>query len=203
MDAVAHLVRDLEQKLGTRSTVGIGTPGVISPATGLMKNANSTWLNGKPLDRDLAAALGRKSSGQRRQLLRPLRVHRRRGQGSRGRVRGHRGHRDRWGGGGRGQGIDRTPRGGGRVGAQPASLAPCRRAPRPACYCGKHGCIETFLSGPGLETDYRENTGKRLSSPEVAERAGNGDPEPRPPSIATWIAWPGPWPRSSTCSTRT
>jgi len=56
---VARLVAELEQSLGAVGTIGVGIPGAISPATGLIKNANSNWLIGKPLDRDLAAALGR------------------------------------------------------------------------------------------------------------------------------------------------
>src|ERR671918_614261 len=57
--AVAALVAGAEAELGARGTVGFGTPGAISPATGLLKNSNSTWLNGRPLDRDLAEALAR------------------------------------------------------------------------------------------------------------------------------------------------
>ena len=59
LKAVCDLIIVLEQKVGTKATIGIGTPGAISPATGLVKNANSVWLNGQPFDRDLAAALGR------------------------------------------------------------------------------------------------------------------------------------------------
>ena len=57
--AVAGLVRDIEQELGARATVGVGIPGTISPATGLIKNANSTWLTGKPLAEDLPRLLDR------------------------------------------------------------------------------------------------------------------------------------------------
>ena len=57
--AAAGLVRAIEAALGRTGTVGIGIPGAISPATGLVKNANSVWLNGRPLDADMARALGR------------------------------------------------------------------------------------------------------------------------------------------------
>ena len=59
IEAIASLVAAAEASIGTSATVGIGMPGAISPATGLVKNANSTWLNGRPLDRDLATRLGR------------------------------------------------------------------------------------------------------------------------------------------------
>jgi fructokinase len=59
LDAIGALVTDAEAELGARGTVGFGTPGAISPATGLLKNSNSTWLNGRPFDRDLALTLGR------------------------------------------------------------------------------------------------------------------------------------------------
>ena len=71
--AAADLVRGIEAELGRDGTVGIGIPGAISPATGLVKNANSTWLNGRPLDKDIEQALGRSGPGrERRQLPRPL-----------------------------------------------------------------------------------------------------------------------------------
>jgi fructokinase len=66
--AIRDVVAATETKLMRKGTVGIGIPGALSPATGVVKNANSTWLNGRPLDRDLAEALAR----QRRQLLCPL-----------------------------------------------------------------------------------------------------------------------------------
>src|SRR5689334_12692735 len=59
LDAVAGLVRDIEREVGERGTVGVGIPGTISPSTGLVRNANSTWLIGQPLDRDLSQALDR------------------------------------------------------------------------------------------------------------------------------------------------
>src|SRR5512138_2745960 len=59
IEAIAGVVADLERELGSKTTVGVGMPGTISPATGLVKNANSVWLNGRALDRDLNARLGR------------------------------------------------------------------------------------------------------------------------------------------------
>src|SRR6516225_10673003 len=59
VEAIGRLVEEIEGELGERGTVGVGMPGAISPATGLVKNANSTWLNGRPFQEDLAKALGR------------------------------------------------------------------------------------------------------------------------------------------------
>src|SRR6266550_3208958 len=59
LDAIAGLVRELERVAGAQGTVGVGIPGTVVPRTGLVKNANSTWLNGQPLERDLAGRLGR------------------------------------------------------------------------------------------------------------------------------------------------
>ena len=84
MEAIAGLLDRLEATAGRVRTVGLGIPGTVSPATGLVKNANSTWLIGHPLDRDLARAAGPAGAGgQRRQLLRPVRGVRRRGRRSR------------------------------------------------------------------------------------------------------------------------
>ena len=77
--AIADLVRGIETELGGRGSVGVGIPGVISPATGLVKNANSIALNGHPFDRDLAASARPRGAGrERRQLLRPVGGRRRR-----------------------------------------------------------------------------------------------------------------------------
>src|SRR5947207_4290816 len=59
LSAIVGLVRAVETDTGATGTVGVGIPGTISPATGLVKNANSTWLNGRPLDKDMERALGR------------------------------------------------------------------------------------------------------------------------------------------------
>ena len=157
---------------GRRGTVGVGMPGHALPRDRLVKNANSTWLNGRAFDRDLAKALGREvrcandancfalseaTDGRRQGRTRGLRRDRRHGhrrRDRRGRPRAHRPERDRR-----------------RVGPQPAAVAGGRGAAGPACYCGKSGCIETYLSGPGLARDYREATGSELDTVAIAERA--------------------------------
>ena len=127
LDALLDLIAAAEAAIGQPATVGIGMPGAISPATGLVKNANSTWLIGRTLDRDLEARLGRPvRPGQRRQLLRALGGQRRRGGRRAGRVRCDRGHglrrrrrRPR-------SGPHRAQRHCRRVGTQPSALA-CER----------------------------------------------------------------------------
>ena len=140
------------------AAVGVGIPGTISPATGLVKNANSTWLIGHAArPRPGAHARPPGALRQRRRLLRAVRGDRRRRGRRRQRVR-----RDFGTGVGGGIVVRRPARPGPqrdrrRVGPQPAALAAagrCDERPGPACYCGRAGCIETFLSGPGLARDH-------------------------------------------------
>ena len=176
IDAIGRLVEDLETALGTRGTVGVGIPGSISPATGVVKNANSVWLNGQPLDRDLEA-----------RLQRPVRLANDANcfalsEASDGAGRGARVVFGVIAGTGTGGGIAVD----GRVLVGPNAVAgewghnplPWPRAgewPGPECYCGKTSCIETFLSGPGLEQDHERETGERVAVPELVRRAATGD----------------------------
>jgi fructokinase len=177
LEAIASLVEGLEQALGGRARVGLGTPGAVSPATGLMKNANSVWLNGRPLARDLERRLGR-----------PLRLANDANcfALSEARDGAAAGARAVFGvilGTGTGGGIAVD----GRIWTGPNAIAgewghnplPWPRAgewPGPDCYCGKTGCVETFLSGPGLARDYRAATGAEADGPEIAARAAAGEP---------------------------
>jgi fructokinase len=176
LEAVVRLVRDLEQETGTRGSVGVGIPGTLSPATGLVKNANSTWIIGRPLDRDLAS-----------RLARPVRLANDAncfalseavdgaGAGARvvfGVIVGT--------GTGGGIVVERKVLTGpnaiaGEWGHNPLPWPRPEEWPGPACYCGKTGCVETFLSGPGLARDYREQTGQTLDAAEIAARAPRGD----------------------------
>ena len=175
--AIAGLVEGFERDLGQRGTVGVGTPGAISPATGLVKNANSVWLNGRPLADDLECRLGR-----------PIRVandancfalsEARDGAAAGGRVV--------FGvivGTGTGGGLVVDGRAwtgpnaiAGEWGHNPLPWPRDGEWPGPSCYCGKTGCIETFLSGPGLSRDHREATGQALDAAEIATRAAQADP---------------------------
>jgi fructokinase len=176
VEAVARVVEDLEGALGARATVGVGIPGSISPATGVVKNANSVWLIGQPLDRDLAARLDR-----------PVRL------ANDANCFALSEATDGAGGGARvvfGVIVGTGTGGGiavdGRVLVGPNAVAgewghnplPWPRDgewPGPACYCGKTSCIETFLSGPGLALDHERAAGERVDAPELARRAATGD----------------------------
>jgi fructokinase len=177
LEAVAALVEGMETRLGRRARVGVGTPGAVSPATGLVKNANSVWLNGRPLATDLE-----------RRLDRPLRLANDANcfALSEARDGAAAGARAVFGvilGTGTGGGIAVD----GRIWTGPNAIAgewghnplPWPRAgewPGPACYCGKTGCVETFLSGPGLARDYAAATGAVAEGHEVAARAAAGEP---------------------------
>ena len=128
LEGIAGLVRDAEAQLGVTATVGIGIPGVISPATGLVKNANSIALNGHTFDRDISALLGpRGAGGERRQLLRAVRGERWRRRRPWHGVRRHPRHRLRRRRGDRRQGAARSQPRHRRVGPQPAALAAAGR----------------------------------------------------------------------------
>ncbi|HZY03296.1 MAG TPA: ROK family protein [Anaeromyxobacteraceae bacterium] len=176
LDAVVALVRGLEDEVGGEGTVGVGIPGAISPATGLVKNANSTWLIGKPLDRDLAGRLGR-----------PVRLANDANcfalsEATDGAAAGAAVVFGVILGTGCGGGIavgGRLLTGpnaiAGEWGHNPLAWADEAERPGPRCWCGKRGCVETFVSGTGLARDFREATGAALSAPEIVARAGDGD----------------------------
>jgi fructokinase len=153
--AIADLVRAVEHAAGERGTVGIGMPGAVSPATGLVKNANSTWLIGHPLQQDLEAALAR-----------PVRL------ANDANCFALSEASDGAGAGARvvfgvilGTGVGGGIVVGGEVlggtnaiaGEWGHNMLPWPDAdewPGPPCYCGRTGCVETFLSGRGLELAY-------------------------------------------------
>jgi len=174
--AMVGLVRDLESETGRRGTVGVGMPGALSPATGLVKNANSTWLIGQPLDRDLSALLERpvRFANDANCFALSEAVD---GAGAGARVV--------FGvivgtGTGGGVVVERRVLTGpnaiaGEWGHNPLSWPREGEWPGPPCYCGKTGCVETFLSGPGMARDHLEATGEALASPEIVARAERGD----------------------------
>jgi len=176
LEAIAGLVAQVEAEVGGRGSVGIGIPGAISPATGLAKNANSVWLNGQPLHRDLE-----------RRLDRPVRLANDANcfalsEATDGAGAGARVVFGAIVGTGTGGGIVA----GGRVftgangiagewGHNPLPWPDASETPGPECYCGRRGCIELFLSGPGLSRDHRERTGEDLAAEAIAARAAAGD----------------------------
>ena len=159
--AIRAWCAEAEAELGARGTVGFGTPGAISPATGLLKNSNSTWLNGKPLDRDLAALLERPIAlANDADCLALSEATDGAAAGAATRVRGDPRHRRRRRPRGPWPGARRAQRDRRRMGPQPAALAGRRRAARarPATAAwpaaSRPGC-----PGPGLARDYRAATG--------------------------------------------
>jgi fructokinase len=170
----------LEQDLGARATIGIGIPGAISPTSGLVMNANSTWLIGRPLQTDLEATLGRPvrlANDANCFTLSEAVDGAAAGLGSVfGVILGT----------GVGGGIAI----GGRVfsganaiagewGHNPLPWPTSGEIPGPPCYCGRSGCTETFLSGPGLADDHRRQVGYHLSPREIARRATAWDSDCR------------------------
>lgn len=176
--AIAGLVEGFERDLGRRGTVGVGIPGTISRAAGVVKNANSTWLNGRPLHHDLGAALGR-----------PVRLANDANcfalsEATDGAAAGARVVFGVILGTGTGGGIVvdgrvlAGPNGvAGEWGHNPLPWPQDDERPGAACYCGRRGCIETFLSGPGLARDYADRTGCALPADAISARAGEGDAE--------------------------
>ncbi len=178
LETIADLHRELETRAGKQLPLGIGTPGSRSPATGLMRNANSTCLNGRDLQADLETWLGRPvrmandadcftlseavdGAGRDAAMVFGVII-----------------------GTGTGGGIAVNGRllGGpnavtGEWGHNPLPWARDDELPGPACWCGKHGCIETFLSGPGMAAEHLRRTGQALSGPEIVAAAQQGDTE--------------------------
>lgn len=175
VDALADLVAATEREAGDTGSVGVGIPGAVTPA-GLVKNANSTWLIGHPLGRDLEARLGR-----------PVRLNNDANCFALSEAAD-----------GAGAGADvvfgvilGTGVGGGVVvggrtlvgpnlvagewGHNPLPWPTDDERPGPACYCGRSGCIETFLSGPGFARDHAAHTGQALAAPDIVAAAAAGD----------------------------
>ena len=174
--AIRALVLAVEAALGARARVGVGTPGAVSRSTGLIKNANSTHLNGRPFVADLAAALEREVRVDNDANCFAL------SEASDGAGAGHRLVFGVILGTGVGGGIVQD----GRVWVGPNAIAgewghnelPARGEPGlpdTACYCGRRRCIETYLSGPGLARDHAAAGGAALDAAQVIALARRGD----------------------------
>jgi predicted NBD/HSP70 family sugar kinase len=164
LKAVASLVAAVEAEVGQRGSIGVGMPGALSRLTGLVKNSNSTWLIGKPFKQDLEQALGREVRVENDANCFALsEATDGAGQGAPvvfGVILGT--------GVGGGIVIDGKVVTGpnaiaGEWGHNPLPLPSGADLPLPGCYCGRSGCIETYLSGPGLARDHESRTGKRLA----------------------------------------
>jgi len=177
LSAIADLVARAESEVHARAAaVGIGIPGVESPATGLVKNANSTWLNGRRLSADLE-----------RVLRRPVRLANDANcfavsEAADGAAAGARVVFGVILGTGVGGGIvvDGRPLAGanaiaGEWGHNPLPWPEDDERPGPRCYCGRRGCIETFLSGPGLAADFERTVGEARQPPAIVAAAAGGN----------------------------
>ena len=176
LDAIASVVRELEARAGGRGTVGVGIPGTMSPSTGLVKNANSVWLIGRPLLDDLTSVLGR-----------PVRLANDANcfaisEAADGAAAGAEVVFGVILGTGTGAGL--VVRGqplvgvnaiAGEWGHNPLPWADAEDEPPPDCYCGRRGCVETYLAGPALAAEHQRRSGRSESVPEIVTRAASGD----------------------------
>lgn len=175
---IAELVSKVESETGEKGTVGVGTPGSLSPFTGRMRNANSVWLNGKPLDVDLAEALGQPvrlandadcfalseavdGAGRDARTVFGVII----GTGTGGAIVVE------------GRLLAGPNRIAGEWGHNPLPWPLGSELPGPPCYCGKRGCIETFLSGPGLAGDLLRSSGRDLTPQQIVAASEQHDPQ--------------------------
>ena len=176
VSTIAALVAAADSSLGAQGTVGIGVPGIESPATGLIKNANSTWLIGRDFRADLERAIAR-----------PIRLANDAncfamseaadgaGAGAKvvfGVILGT--------GVGGGIVIDGQPLLGanaiaGEWGHNPLPWPEDDERPGPPCYCGRSGCIEQFLSGPGMAASFARDGGGPMTAADIAAAAAAGE----------------------------
>jgi fructokinase len=176
VEAVRGLVAGAQSQLGERCTVGVGTPGAISPATGLLRNSNTVCLNGRPLARDLSTALEREVRlANDANCFALSEAHDGAAAGAEivfGVILGT--------GTGGGVVVDGRVLGGanaiaGEWGHTPLPWPEDDERPGPDCYCGRRGCVETWVSGPGLAADHLRTTGQAMSAEAIAEAAARGD----------------------------
>jgi fructokinase len=176
LQAIIRMVSSVEQELDKHATVGIGTPGAISRATGLLKNSNSVVLNGKPFKADIERRLKRRikvnndancfalseaTDGAARGADVVFGVIVGTGTGAGVVVNGH---------------VLKGPNAiAGEWGHNPLPWPRDDERPGPECYCGKRGCIETFLSGPGMANDHHQAPRQRLTPKDIVDLAAQGD----------------------------
>ena len=177
IEAIANLVRDAETELAqSGASVGIGTPGSLSRATGLLRGSNSVCLNGKPIKQDLEALLGREiaiandancfalseatdGAGAGADVVFGVIL----GTGVGAGIVVH------------GRVLDGPNGIAGEWGHNPLPWPADDERPGAACFCGHSGCIETFLSGPGLARDHLNASGVKLSAQQIVDAARDGD----------------------------
>ncbi len=178
LEALRDFIAETEFELGATGSLGFGTPGAISPATGLLKNSNSTWLNGHPFDLDLKACLGRDFAIANDADCLAL------SEATDGAAAGATSVFCVIIGTGVGGGLVIA----GRPVSGPNAIAgewghnqlpwpTANELPGPSCYCGLNGCIETWLSGPGMAKDHLTVTGKAVDPPMIVKAAEAGNDE--------------------------
>jgi fructokinase len=175
-DLVAQAEREAGVPKGSKRLVGVATPGSISPKTGLIRNANSVWLNDKPFREDVSAKLGAPvrmindanclalseatdgaAAGAAVVFAAILGTGCGGGLAVDGRVL---------------EGVNAVA---GEWGHTPLPWPKAEEFPAPPCWCGRHGCLELYISGTGFEADHRRATGRTLSGADIAAAAGEGD----------------------------
>ncbi len=176
IETIVRLVAEAETEVGPARSIGVGHPGAMSPITGLIKNSNTTVLNGRPLAQDVATALDRPVALANDADCLTL---------SEAQDGAGAGHEIVFGviiGTGVGGGIVvrralvRGPNAiTGEWGHNPLPAMDDEERPGPRCYCGRNGCIETFLSGRGLSRTYRELANAEVPASTVAQRAAAGE----------------------------
>ncbi len=178
VDTVRDLVARVEQQVGSRGSVGVGAPGSVSPRTGVVRNANSVWLNGRTFREDLEQALDRPVWLANDANCLAL------SEAADGAALGFRTTFAVIVGTGCGGGVvvdGRLVEGangiGGEWGHVPLPWASAEETPGPQCWCGRRGCLETWVSGSGFARDHREVTGRALTGEQIIAgvRAGEAD----------------------------
>ena len=177
---ISGLVLEAESTLGQKGTVGIGIPGTVTPETGLVKNSNSVWTIGKPLQKDISDALSREvrmendancfavseaadGAGAGKEMVFGVIIGTGCGGGIAIKGAAHRG-------------INSI---GGEWGHNPLPYPAGEEVPGPACYCGRAGCLETWISGTGFKNDYSRVTGEALSTHDIIAAAESGETSAR------------------------
>jgi len=178
ISAICGLIEDMRQKTSRSASVGIGTPGSISPQTGMMQNANSVWLNGKPFLKDLQGALGSSirmandadcfalseatdGAGAGRKSVFGVII----GTGCGGGVVIN------------GKLLSGPHATSGEWGHAPLPWMTREEFPGPDCWCGRPGCLETWISGPAMAADHKRRTNGSLTPPEIVAAAAKGGRE--------------------------
>ncbi len=183
-EAAVTVVRDLVLEVEARAAsgptlrVGVGMPGSISPKTGLVRNANSTWLNGKPFDRDLAKALGRQVRVANDANCFAL------SEAKDGAAAGAKAVFGVIIGTGCGGGlvvdgalVEGVNGVAGEIGHTPLPWTTAAERGARRCWCGQSDCLETWVSGPALAADYGDEASPPLTAEEVVDRAAAGEPD--------------------------